>query len=124
MDLQNAHIFPSVSLPIEVLSTLNILSVDIYTMKDAQEDSPMGRRLRAYLEDQRFQGSMEDWVQIGEIDENQSYFCDIENKWEYVYRNDALFVRKEELETAKERWRHQESQGLHHNPFQALASLR
>jgi len=123
MDLQNAHIFPTVSLPIEVLSTLNILSIDFYTMEDAREDSYMGRKIRAHLEGQNFQGSMEDWVQIGTIDDDQSYFCDIENKWEYVWRNDALFVRKGELEDAKERWRQQESQPLRHQPFLMLASL-
>jgi hypothetical protein len=122
MNLQNATFLP-VGLPHNILLTLQIVGVDENLLKDAELDCDMGRKILSHLQDNIFQGDLSEWIHVGHLSDNESYFCEIENKWEYVYRDDSLFVRKAELEAAKENWRRQESVSLRHSPFQMLATL-
>lgn len=124
LDFTNATFDSSIGLPSEILATLNILPVDFYLLEDAKycAGSPMGDRIQEHL-NQLFQGSQEDWIQVGNLMTDDSHYDEFEDKWEYGCANYVLYVRKEELNQARKDYYQRQGQGLRYSPFSGLGGV-
>jgi hypothetical protein len=109
------------TLPVERLARLDLRTVELYLLEDAEGTSFMADRAREALAS-LLPGGDDQWVKIGTRWEDQSYWNEIEEKWEYFYANDAIFARRSELAAAMEAWEGIQLQPLTHNPFSTLAA--
>lgn len=109
------------TLPVERLVRLDLRTVDLNLLDQAEGTSFMADRAREILAS-LLPGGDDQWVKIGTRWEDQSYWSEIEGKWEYCYGNDAIFARRSELAAAMEAWEGIQLQPLTHNPFRALAA--
>jgi hypothetical protein len=99
---------------------LNLRAVDQYLLLETEGTGPMALRVQAHL-DTILDGGRRSWVRVGSITEDLSGWDDAEGKYEYDYRDDAVFARREELEAAIEEWNKTES-ALLWKPFAALGA--
>jgi hypothetical protein len=109
------------TLPVERLARLDLRTVELYLLEDAEGTSFMADRAREALAS-LLPGGDDQWTRVGTRWEDQSYWNEIEGKWEYCYGNDAIFARRSELAAAMEAWEGIQLQPLTHNPFSTLAA--
>ncbi len=109
------------TLPVERLARLDLRTVDLNLLDQAEGTSFMADRAREILAS-LLPGGDDQWTQVGTRWEDQSYWNEIEGKWEFCYANDAIFVRQSELTQALTEWEAIQLQPLTHNPFRWLGS--
>lgn len=117
----SAKLTLSTLLPREILSRLNLRAVDQYLLLETEGTGPMALRVQAHL-DTILDGGRRSWVPVGSITEDLSGWDDAEGKWEYDYRDDAVFARREELEAAIEAHKRETTRVLTWKPFAALGA--
>jgi len=118
VSLKNAQI--ETHLPVAQLELLELVAVDRFRLEDAKGDSPMAERVRAHLE-AVLPGGEAVWTVVASISEDQTYFCEEENKWEFCSRDDLIAARKADLERALRAWEKAE-RNFSWKPFQGLLS--
>jgi hypothetical protein len=120
LDLKNTVGFtPEAPLPVARLARLDLVAVDCYSLLDAEGDSPAASLVRAHIET-LLPGGRDLWIRVGFISEDQSGWDEHEGKWEYHYRDDVVFARRQDLEAAIREWNKSEGP-LSWRLFQDLA---
>ena len=109
------------TLPVERLARCALRTVELYLLEDAEGNGFMSDRAREALAS-LLPGGDDQWTRVGTRWEDQSYWNEIEGKWEYCYANDAIFVRQSELTQALSEWEEIQLQPLTHNPFRSLVT--
>jgi len=111
----------STPLPQEELARLELRAIDQYLLLDSEGSSPMALRVQAHL-DTLLPGGLGAWVEVGRITEDMSGWDECEGKWEYHYRDDVVFARREELEAAIDAQGRAAARVLTWKPFAGLGA--
>lgn len=120
MDPKDFDIFQKsdeVALPLDRLQKLDLVAVDFYELEDEKIIEPGTHHIREKLK-KLLPGDRSDWVVIGHV--YDSFNIEQEGKWEYYWRQDTVFARRDQLDQATEAWVRDQSQSLKYKPFAAL----